>query len=476
MIVVRRRLPDGTIISLPESYEVQYEVVLGWNAGYVSTRDGSDQGDFVVTMEDTVLFIVVEEEPQPDEVVVIVDIAVFDLNSYDSFGGVVPIVVRKGAECTLVTIVPDTLAPGDTAAVLVMKRQTDGTVVPYPPETLFSVTLLAGQGTLIGPSGDTSSTMLECVEQGFRYVAPDSITGSSLETHISAVLAEGCGGLRPVGGQSAGKMKDKGEETPRLSLAECPVFASVVVKEGGGCQDGVPCPTSSEPPHIIVQTRADGFAGMYIDCSDPRTEAAFRPVDDRLTEPLNVEPCRDGKSWRFVVSTIEVNTIIDNCQGNRGDKRYLNSLQQVLGISDKCCAWIDFQLQYQYPLVRARPSAYRIQPAIDAHERVHKEDFTRIVERQKREIFDLIYNSLHPPCADFTEEQAKEYGRTTLESTLRFMMDEVIAEWKDFSSRPTVEEYERQTQGNRLVKDIIKEFIDALRLGPAGCIPRPFCQ
>jgi hypothetical protein len=185
----------------------------------------------------------------------IVDIAVFDLNSYDSFGGVVPIVVRKGAECTLVTIVPDTLAPGDTAAVLVMKRQTDGTVVPYPPETLFSVTLLAGQGTLIGPSGDTSSTMLECVEQGFRYVAPDSITGSSLETHISAVVAEGCGGLRPVGGQSAGKMKDKGEETPRLSLVECPVFASVVVKEG--CE---PCPP---PEGALAQIPRDPNSSFF---------------------------------------------------------------------------------------------------------------------------------------------------------------------------------------------------------------------
>jgi hypothetical protein len=205
----------------------------------------------------------------------IVDIAVFDLNSYDSFGGVVPIVVRKGAECTLVTIVPDTLAPGDTAAVLVMKRQTDGTVVPYPPETLFSVTLLAGQGTLIGPSGDTSSTMLECVEQGFRYVAPDSITGSSLETHISAVLAEGCGGLRSVGGQSAGKMKDKGEETPRLSLAECPVFASVVV-EADGCE-----PICADQPirYTIPDQRIDdqavcnnyfyGVTETHLDLYDP---------------------------------------------------------------------------------------------------------------------------------------------------------------------------------------------------------------
>jgi hypothetical protein len=197
---------------------------------------------------------------------------------------VVPIVVRKGAECTLVTIVPDTLAPGDTAAVLVMKRQTDGTVVPYPPETLFSVTLLAGQGTLIGPSGDTSSTMLECVEQGFRYVAPDSITGSSLETHISAVLAEGCGGLRPVGGQSAGKMKDKGEETPRLSLVECPVFASVVVEEcGPKCQ---PTPIEYNLPFNFVdnQTICNNY---FLGVTDPTV----------IPGQFHIETCLSGNKW-----------------------------------------------------------------------------------------------------------------------------------------------------------------------------------
>jgi hypothetical protein len=284
MIVVQRRMFDGTVVSFVGNYEFQFELELGSQAGYISTLDGSRQGDFVVTLEDTVLFIVVEEEPQPDEVLVIVDVGVFDLDTYESFGAEVPIVVRKGEECTLVTIVPDTLAPGDTASVIVMRQRADGTVVQYPPETLFSVTLLAGQGTLIGPSGETSSTMLECVEQGFRYVAPDSITGSSLETHISAVVTEGCGGMRPVGGQSAGKMKDKGEETPRLSLAECPVFASVVVTDCGHPPCGVPEQLTYPPP-------LDMTSWYRVD--------VFDPCEVLLTHWGEYEPA--GYSWTWPI-------------------------------------------------------------------------------------------------------------------------------------------------------------------------------
>jgi hypothetical protein len=85
----------------------------------------------VVTLEDTVLFIVVEEEPQPDEVLVIVDVGVFDLDTYESFGAEVPIVVRKGAECGC--------SPNTFANSLLSEVCLDDCPEPFPPLPEFSV-------------------------------------------------------------------------------------------------------------------------------------------------------------------------------------------------------------------------------------------------------------------------------------------------------------------------------------------------
>ena len=75
-ITVQKLLPDGTTEPLSPEATITYRIVDGMTAGTLQNADSSEYGDEILTNESQWLFASKEEEPQPDEVEVIVQIEV----------------------------------------------------------------------------------------------------------------------------------------------------------------------------------------------------------------------------------------------------------------------------------------------------------------------------------------------------------------------------------------------------------------
>lgn len=113
--------------------------------------------------------------------------------------------------CPLVTLVPDRLGPGDTAGTLIVRKKSDGTIVPYPPGTLVFAGISEGYDycTLYSPAASDTADYYEWVPaEGLRLV----VTAESIEESVAVAIwvgplssaeAEGKGGadktVRPPG-------------------------------------------------------------------------------------------------------------------------------------------------------------------------------------------------------------------------------------------------------------------------------------
>jgi hypothetical protein len=404
-------------------------------------------------------------------------------------------VMVKNVTCARVTFDPSKLAPGETAQLSFKKVLDDGTLEDFPADQVFDVMIVGGggnAGTLQSASG--SGPTLTGTLAPVRYVAPAALEGDSLIVQVAA-FAYGSGGatlsvteakatplLKKVPGQvTTQALSKKAQDSVMVVLgkllasSECVPGEAVVVKQKG-CIDAPPCGgVFPVAPGIEVVSREPGFANTYLDCRS-NTLAEFRAVDDRPTEPISVSACSEGGVWYFNVSTIQINTILDFCQNNIAGKQLLNSVDDVPLISDKCCAKQDFEGHYEYPVGgTGRAHAYIIVPAIIAHEMKHKLDYQAIAFEKRGEIVDLVYSNLHPTCESYpTVQEAIDYAKGAMKSTLENIMMPAITEaWNTLTKAP---DYEMNTQNNDALKSIIRQFIEALDLGPSDCTGTVICN
>lgn len=86
----------------------------------------------------------------------------------------------------VVTIVPSTLSPGDTVSIDVKQRNPDGTISDFPPDQQFEVGISSGDtcGTILSPDGDSTADYFFSIQQGFKFIAADSINGDSVTVGI----------------------------------------------------------------------------------------------------------------------------------------------------------------------------------------------------------------------------------------------------------------------------------------------------
>ncbi|MFO7445065.1 MAG: hypothetical protein R6W90_01805 [Ignavibacteriaceae bacterium] len=79
----------------------------------------------------------------------------------------------------VVQFIPDTLAPGDTANILIKKRNEDLSLSNFPPEATFEIGMLDGcvNGTILTEAG-TGSYFFD-IPQPVKFIAADSIEGDS---------------------------------------------------------------------------------------------------------------------------------------------------------------------------------------------------------------------------------------------------------------------------------------------------------
>ena len=78
-----------------------------------------------------------------------------------------------------VTFDPKSLAPGDTANIIVKRRMTDGTLTDFPPDQLFEVGMIEGcrAGELL--SGDSAGEYFKDIPPGFKFAAADTLSSDS---------------------------------------------------------------------------------------------------------------------------------------------------------------------------------------------------------------------------------------------------------------------------------------------------------
>ena len=70
----------------------------------------------------------------------------------------------------LVTITPDKLSPGDTASIVIKKRNPDGTIEDFPPDQTFEIGIAEGcLGNLLACDGE------DCYLEPYFYGIPDSV-------------------------------------------------------------------------------------------------------------------------------------------------------------------------------------------------------------------------------------------------------------------------------------------------------------
>lgn len=78
-------------------------------------------------------------------------------------------------DCVELTLCPSRVSPGDTTAIVLMDHKGNGKVVPFPPWQRFSAGLYDYAddvfGSFIDPVTQRPASSLDCVFQGFRYVA-----------------------------------------------------------------------------------------------------------------------------------------------------------------------------------------------------------------------------------------------------------------------------------------------------------------
>ena len=90
-----------------------------------------------------------------------------------------------------VTIFPEVISPGDTAEIIIKKRNPDGSLEDYPPSQAFEVGMIEGceGGTLLA-EGDTGAYLYN-VYQPIKFIAADNIQGDTLSIKLRAALVEG---------------------------------------------------------------------------------------------------------------------------------------------------------------------------------------------------------------------------------------------------------------------------------------------
>ncbi len=95
----------------------------------------------------------------------------------------------------VVTFSPEVIAPGDTADVILKKKNDDGTLVDFPQDQLFDVQITAGAnyGTIFLPEwGDTTDEAWG-VAQGFKFIAYENISDTT--TVQSTILVKTSAGI-----------------------------------------------------------------------------------------------------------------------------------------------------------------------------------------------------------------------------------------------------------------------------------------
>ena len=346
----------------------------------------------------------------------------------------------------------------------------------------FDVFLLGPEGeTGVLTAGGQTGKALYGVTEPVYYVAPDIISEDEVTVQFWARISkEGGGGsgagveMKAVEGKdSAMKVKlDKMDILNGMGKTACAMEKAVVKDK---CVQPPDVPRCSGPrteiPEIVTKANKNGFAGEIVSCG-PNDLAFFQPSKNQFFTPYedSIEICFDeeAKTWRFSLRKVEVNVIIDECPENLASYRIIRSIEQVNHISDKCCAWDDFNGQLDKYPVQVRRGGYIIYKAsVEQHEQVHKRHFEQDIEKAKKDILEPLLKGVNAFCEDYpTYEKGKKRLKEVIDNAMNSFKERVAELW---NIRTEDSNYELKTQSDTTVSSKIRDYIRALGLGEMGC-------
>lgn len=117
----------------------------------------------------------------------------------------------------IVSIIPETISPGDTAQIILQRRNSDGTIVDFSEGDSFEIGMIEGceGGQIL--YGDSLAPYFEEVYQPIYFVADSSVTDTSITVGVRVgLIEESIGSGRPSilgGGQTENKTVEKNKRT-----------------------------------------------------------------------------------------------------------------------------------------------------------------------------------------------------------------------------------------------------------------------
>jgi len=143
---------------------------------------------------------------------------------------------------------PAVLAPGDTADIVLRKRNEDGSLESFPDSTLFDVQILDSfqYGTIYSPDSEDTSDFFFGLPQGFQFIARDSLNNDSAFVPVIVNTSGGIITATPLINPGMGnKIKDQ-----RLKKKE--EMRSRIVRADEQQRNRKTLPFSEERSHIEV--------------------------------------------------------------------------------------------------------------------------------------------------------------------------------------------------------------------------------
>ena len=507
----------GHIAEFPSEVILNAEIIKGSELGYLEDFDTGQTGDTLYNIlfqsfgGNHIGFVGSGVKADNiDTAIVRFRTSDAELNTVD-----VPVIITPGP--LVVIVEPTTLLPGETATITIKNRLDDGTIIDFPPEQNFEVSML--DGCTLGNIfvGADSGNYFYDVPQPIIFKADANAEVGVVKLRVGLIEQIGIG--RNVRGNdfTDKKVADKDQEkrqrvfkdkiekminekrnnqptaTPENIESSC-YFGeyqtyteeNVEVAVGGWCAELDEC-EEIEFPDIELKVYGNNWQNLNA-CQDPTFLAGtdFFPSDNsNYREDFEIELCKEenGDKLQFTFDDdIVINCVSDMCEANitPGQAFLINdvySFPQNMPCSSKI-KWLEHHKLYPMPTNTSTPLGQPlVTPVIRdiwmRHEEQHRVQFLKVAEGFKEEYLKKIKDE-KKQCSDFSsEEDAMKHFKKRAEEIIKEFYTAVIKEDERISKGgddgDDIMQFERRLH-KIVIDDYLQDLIDYWKLSKCGTI------
>ena len=204
LLIIEPQLYEGCYSPFPTEAKYNLEITKGAHYGHIKDLLTRQTGTSLQNLdqEERILqfyFVADGETPARDDTIQI------KVSSNDNSILSNEISLFISPSKLVVTFLPPSISPGDTANVILKKKNVDGTLSDFPPDQLFDIQIIDGAdyGTFYVLEWGGTTDEAWGINQGFIFIANEQITESSVQSTILVKTTAGVtASIVPV---SAGK-------------------------------------------------------------------------------------------------------------------------------------------------------------------------------------------------------------------------------------------------------------------------------